>query len=327
MELSARRSLAPLRTAALIAVAIAAAGCAGFEQDAQLFFDRVGAAISGESADDVYRRGQALRQQGRDTEAVRQFRVAAAEGHGGAAYELGIAYNEGLGVPIDRATAVSWFNEAANMGDPRAQYLVGASYFGGIGVEKDHQEGVEYLARAAAQGHPRAQYLLAQAFANGWGVPEDADWAARWYGKAAYQGHTDAQFSYGVFLATGRGLPSDRVAGYKWITLARKGGHPQAAKIVSALGATMSADDVRRAKALASRFEPGAPGVFADKPTVAYVQYSLRKMRFRPGPVDALAGPRTQAAVRAYQKRANLPADGQVTPALLESILADRRGA
>jgi TPR repeat protein len=327
MELSARRSLAPFRTAALVAVAIATASCAGFEQDAQLLFDRVGAAISGESADDVYRRGQALQRQGQDAEAVRQYRVAAAEGHGGAAYELGLAYNEGLGVPADRATAVSWFNEAANMGDPRAQFLIGASYFGGIGVEKNHQEGVEYLARAAAQGHPRAQYLLAEAFANGLGVPKDADWAARWYGKAARQGHTDAQFSYGVFLATGRGLPSNRVAGYEWIMLAKKGGHPQAAEVLSALGATMSADDVRRAKALASTFKPGAPGVFADKPTVAYVQYSLQKMGFRPGPVDGLAGRRTKAAVRAYQKRANLPADGQVTPALVESILADRRGA
>ena len=42
------------------------------------------------------------------------------------------------------------------------------------------------------------------------------------------------------------------------------------------------------------------------------VQQALQSKGMDPGPADGIAGPRTQAAVRAYQKDQNLPQTGNL---------------
>ena len=54
-----------------------------------------------------------------------------------------------------------------------------------------------------------------------------------------------------------------------------------------------------------------APGGFKD---VRAVQLALRRVGERPGPIDGLAGPRTDAAVRSFQRRRRLVVDGVVGP-------------
>ena len=46
-------------------------------------------------------------------EAIRWFRMAAAQGFARAQYNLGFMYADGLGVPQDAAEAVRWFRLAA----------------------------------------------------------------------------------------------------------------------------------------------------------------------------------------------------------------------
>jgi general secretion pathway protein A len=53
---------------------------------------------------------------------------------------------------------------------------------------------------------------------------------------------------------------------------------------------------------------------------VRQAQLALVRMGYAPGPVDGIAGPRTTRAVRAYQKAAGLPVDGQVSAMLIESM-------
>ncbi|MGQ9368973.1 peptidoglycan-binding domain-containing protein [Azospirillum sp. ST 5-10] len=53
---------------------------------------------------------------------------------------------------------------------------------------------------------------------------------------------------------------------------------------------------------------------------VVGVQEALAEHGFRPGPADGKAGPRTRAAVRAYQKAAGLPVDGCVSKALADHL-------
>ncbi|QQP92507.1 peptidoglycan-binding protein [Skermanella sp. TT6] len=44
---------------------------------------------------------------------------------------------------------------------------------------------------------------------------------------------------------------------------------------------------------------------------------------FYVGAVDGRIGERTRAAIRRYQQEANLPVDGQVTPALAQRLRED----
>ena len=55
---------------------------------------------------------------------------------------------------------------------------------------------------------------------------------------------------------------------------------------------------------------------------VREVQRALTGLGYEPGPIDGLMGPRTRAAVRAYQEASGLTADGTLTPELEREILA-----
>jgi TPR repeat protein len=277
--------------------------------------------------DRAYREALEARAAGEDATAADRFEAAADLGHAAAAYELGLAYQNGKGRPIDLASAAKWVGLAADRGDARALYLVGVSYALGEGVEQDDEAATAYFGEAAVRGHSYAQYLLAEAFANGRGVEQDPDWAMIWYGKAARQGHNDAQFAYGALLGTGTGLPKDEAMAYSWFILAEKAGHPQASQLREALALRLDNDDRERAEAWAAAFQPRKSARFADRPTVMYLQYQLNNFGYDAGPVDGLFGPQTRAALIAFENEQGLAGTGQLTPDALDQILEASRSA
>jgi peptidoglycan hydrolase-like protein with peptidoglycan-binding domain len=54
------------------------------------------------------------------------------------------------------------------------------------------------------------------------------------------------------------------------------------------------------------------------------LQQSLQAKGMEPGPIDGFMGPRTQAALRAYQKDQNLPQTGQSDAQTLEKLGVQR---
>jgi hypothetical protein len=84
-------------------------------------------------------------------------------------------------------------------------------------------------------------------------------------------------------------------------------------------GASSSAGSKEKGASQAAR--PAGP--HADPATVADVQTRLAKLGYDPGPADGQLGPKTRAAIRAYQKDSDLKADGQVTASLVERIKAE----
>jgi hypothetical protein len=57
-----------------------------------------------------------------------------------------------------------------------------------------------------------------------------------------------------------------------------------------------------------------------DRATVRDLQLRLTKLGYDPGPADGQMGPKTRAAIRAYQKNSGLRADGQVTASLMQRL-------
>ena len=101
-------------------------------------------------------------------------------------------YGTGRGVLQDHAEAVKWWKLAAAQGDASAQYNLGVRYDDGRGVVQDYAEAVKWYRLAAAQGYALAQYNLGLMYGTGRGVPMDYVRAHMWFNLAAVKGDADA---------------------------------------------------------------------------------------------------------------------------------------
>jgi peptidoglycan hydrolase-like protein with peptidoglycan-binding domain len=75
---------------------------------------------------------------------------------------------------------------------------------------------------------------------------------------------------------------------------------------------------------LASLLVAGAlmaiPALAQSPDTVKGVQQALKDKGFDPGPIDGVNGPATHSALKKYQSRQNLTADGRIGPKTLDSL-------
>ena len=94
------------------------------------------------------------------TEAVRLFRLAAAQGYTQAQFNLGTMYYIGTGVPQDYTEAVRLYRLAAAQGGGKAQCNLGRMYYIGTGVPQDYTEAARLLKLADDQGFPPARKIL-----------------------------------------------------------------------------------------------------------------------------------------------------------------------
>lgn len=241
----------------------------------------------------------------------------------------------------DYATAWRGFLIAAEQGDASAQFNLGLMYDYGQGVPRDYAEAVKWYRRAADQGNARAQYNLGTMYDNGQGVPQDYVEAVKWYRSAAEQGDVLAQNNMGSMYEYGHGIPQGYVRAYMWFNLAVS--RSPAAELDrreiaernrDRVAARLSPEALARAQRMAREWRPGGA---AKRPApasrradagddlrtrVTAVQGALERLGHAPGPADGVAGPKTRAAIRAFQAAAGLPVDGEVSDRLESEILS-----
>jgi hypothetical protein len=122
---------------------------------------------------------------GHYTDARQLWSDAARAGNAQAAFNLGLLYDLGDGVPSSATTAVHWYRRAAESGLGAAAFNVGVMYDSGRGVPLDRAKAAIWYARAAALGEARAAFNLGQLYEDGDGVAKNLDAAKAWYGVAA----------------------------------------------------------------------------------------------------------------------------------------------
>ena len=167
------------------------------------------------------------------------IRFAAEQGDVKAQSNLGLMYDQGLGVPQNYAEAVRWFQLAAEQGDAGAQCQLGAMYATGKGVSRDQVQAHMWLSLAAAAMKPSEHRDFAVRFrdkvAAGLSVEDLAlaqELARNWnrynidaihldvIRAAAEQGHPRMQCFLGSRYAAGRDVPRDYAEAAKWFRLA-----------------------------------------------------------------------------------------------------------
>jgi uncharacterized protein len=149
----------------------------------------------------------------------------------------------------DYATALREWRPLAEAGNPHAQFNLGLLYENGLGVPADSAEAARWYRRAADQDDRQAQAYLAEMYAQGLGVGRDDAEALRWYRRAAQRGDNASQYNVGLFYATGRGIAPSDVQAVAWLTVAHENGAPPT-ELLGTLRKHMSAASLREAERL-----------------------------------------------------------------------------
>ncbi|HTK28926.1 MAG TPA: VWA domain-containing protein [Vicinamibacterales bacterium] len=156
----------------------------------------------------------------RENPAVADLKRAADRGDIDAAFNLGVLYDTGRGVPQDLGRAAALYRKAAERGHVRAAYNLALLYAEGLGVRKDEVQAAAWYKKAAELGDPLSQYNLAVMFENGRGVARDYTAAMDWYSRAADNGHAGAMYNLGAMYYRGQGVLPDVIEAHKWRHLA-----------------------------------------------------------------------------------------------------------
>lgn len=147
----------------------------------------------------VYSRGRMLFE--RDDQRARQIaagvidevRRLAGGDHHEAAFLMGTAYAEGLGVEENQELAMAWYYRAADLGNMLAQHNLGNAYHEGSNAPQDLGIAAYWFHRAAEQGDALPMFWLGQFYERGEGVGQDREKALHWYRESAKRGRADAQ--------------------------------------------------------------------------------------------------------------------------------------
>ena len=124
-------------------------------------------------------------------------------------FEAGIAAYQANDLPL----AYEEFLAASRKGHADSQFNLGLMYEQGIGVGKDEKEAVVWYGKSAAQGNAAAQFNLGVLYENGRGAKVDFAKANEWYRKASVQGDALAIGNLGMLYVRGDGVTENKVAG------------------------------------------------------------------------------------------------------------------
>ncbi len=184
------------------------------------------------------------------------LRTAALKGDPSAAYEIGVRYAEGKGVPASYDDAAKWYDRAAQAGVVPAVFRLGTLYEKGLSVKKDIDIARRYYLQAAERGNAKAMHNLAVLDADGGGKGANYKSASQWFRKAADRGVADSQFNLGILYARGIGVEQNLAESFKWFSLAAAQGDADSVRKRDDIAKRLDAQSLAAAKLAIQTFTP-----------------------------------------------------------------------
>ena len=167
-----------------------------------------------------------------------------------AQYNLGVCYNKGTGVAIDKRESIKWYTAAAESDSDMAMMRLGCHYRDGDGIDVNMHEAIKWFKRTAERGNSDAKREVGYCYEHGIGVAVDKCEAFKWYKGAAEStismlqnmlelgffqtatifsfGDAIAQCRLGNLYSTGEGVAVNMNEAVKWYTLAAEKGNAEA---------------------------------------------------------------------------------------------------
>lgn len=166
------------------------------------------------ASDSSFDRGMELLGQKDYLAAEKFLREAALAGNGDAMVNLGVMYEQGLGLAQSYIDAVIWYHKAADAANASGMFYLGVMYNFGRGVPQDRIAALRWFRRAADFGQATAMATLGWSYRSGsLGVKNYAD-ARYWFGRATEAGNVEAERELGVMYEYGGGGARDVAKAY-----------------------------------------------------------------------------------------------------------------
>lgn len=144
------------------------------------------------------------------------------DGYTIAAHQLGKAYRDGLGSPVDREEATEWFQKSAEAGNNCSAYALGKLLL----EQGKFSQARSWLQKAAMQKNQYAQYRLGKLLLIGADdVPKDVDAAIRHLKDSAVQGNQFAQYALGKLYLLGQEVKADHEEALRYLSQAAAQGN------------------------------------------------------------------------------------------------------
>ncbi len=153
----------------------------------------------------AYQLGRALNKVEEMDQAMTAFEAAAQADYPAAKVNFGMI----LGRLGDHEREFRMYDEAAHGGNVLAAYNLGVAYRDGLGTRADAGKALYWFEKAAIAGDDTAAFNIAVIHAEGTLVPADDETAIAWYDLAAARGNVDAMVNLGIMLETGEGITPD----------------------------------------------------------------------------------------------------------------------
>ena len=167
-------------------------------------------------------------------------------------FKAGIAAYQANDLPL----AYKEFLSAAKDGHVDSQFNLGLMFENGIGISKDMAKALIWYEKAAAQGNAAAQFNLGVLHENGRGTKVDFAKANEWYRKASIQGDAWAIGNLGMLYIRADGVKENKIAGVvlllQSVTLDSSAQNQAKKNITATRGLTV--DMIKAAQALSDKF-------------------------------------------------------------------------
>lgn len=127
--------------------------------------------ISNSAWSNPFSDGQKAFETGDYQKALSEWRLSASNGNAKAANNIAKMFRNGLGVIQNHRTAIEWFMMGHRLGSAESAYNLAIAYDQGIGgIQKDEKTAFSYYHASAKRGYSDAQFNLGLRYAKGVGV-------------------------------------------------------------------------------------------------------------------------------------------------------------
>ncbi|WJH42091.1 sel1 repeat family protein [Aliirhizobium terrae] len=153
----------------------------------------------------AYQLGRALNKDDQPDQAMSAYDAAVKDGYAAAMVNYGML----MGRLGDETAEFGLYQQAATNGNVLAAYNLGVAYRDGLGTQPDVNKALNWFEKAAAEGDDTAAFNIGAIYDEGQLLPADDQTAVAWYDLAAQRGNTDAMINLGIMYETGEGVPAN----------------------------------------------------------------------------------------------------------------------